>query len=27
METQCQWTDNNERPHTSIGGVPTKQVM
>ena len=27
LATQWQWTYNNERPHSSIGGVPPRQLL
>jgi len=27
LATQWQWTYNNERPHTAIGGIPPKQLL
>jgi len=27
LASQWQWTYNNERPHSSIGGVPPRQLL
>ncbi len=27
LATQWQWTYNNERPHSAIGGVPPRQLL